>query len=87
MKKKVPFGTAVVVIILVAVVAARIWFRATGPVQERVAPPSRVQGGRAPAEAGFEARKEPTPAQEAGERAAERPGRAEEGAEAEEGTQ
>jgi hypothetical protein len=80
MKKNVPFGTAIIIIIIVAVVAGLIWFRATG--QEPVATPMGEPGGRAPAEAGFQAREEPTPGQEAAE--TEEPGETEETEEAEE---
>ena len=75
MKKNVPFGTAVLIIIIVAIVAGFIWFRATAP--EQVVTPPREAGAQAPAEAGFQAREEPTPA-EAAESAAETPTEAEE---------
>lgn len=75
MKKNVPFGTAVLIIIIVAIVAGFIWFRATG--SETVVTPPREPGSQAPAEAGFQAREEPTPA-EAAESAAETPTEAEE---------
>jgi len=76
MKKNVPFGTAVLIIIIVAIVAGFIWFRATG--SETIATPPREAGAQAPAEAGFQAREEPTPAEAAAESAAEAPAEAEE---------
>ena len=69
MKKNVPFGTAVVVIIIVGVLALLIWFRATGT--EQTTTPAAEPGAQAPAEAGFQAREEPTPAEAAVESATE----------------
>ena len=75
MKKNVPFGTAVLIIIIAAVIAGLIWFKATG--QEQPGTPVAEPGAQAPAEAGFQAREEPTPA-EAAESATEAPAEAEE---------
>ena len=75
MKKNVPFGTAVLIIIIAAVIAGLIWFRATG--SETLEAPPREAGAQAPADAGFQAREEPTPA-EAAESATEAPAEAEE---------